>query len=73
MDHEVAQLAGFDPFLSGANQAQPLGTGEVVDGRADGLGQPPEQPGQEFVAQGVSQAPEPGDECIDSLCQVLVG
>lgn len=73
MDHEVAQLAGFDPFFSGANQVQLLGSGEVVDGWADGFGQPLQQTGKKFVAQRVLQAPEAGDERIDSLPQALVG
>jgi hypothetical protein len=67
MDHEVAQLAGFDPFFSASNQVQSLGSGEVVDGRANGLGQPLQQTGKKFVAQRVLKAPEAGDERIDSL------
>ena len=71
--HAVPQFPRGEPLVGRTQEAQFLGTIEVVDDGPDRLGQAAQELRQELVGERVLKAAEPRHECIGSLGFVDVG
>lgn len=67
MDEPVAKVAGLHPVVDRVKVAEPLHSGQVVEGGTNRFEPVAHEFGYQFVADGVLQEAESGDECVQTF------